>query len=68
MMLHFRIFLTVGLLLREARAQPPNLVNLYGAENFRSASLSSRDYVRHENPSLLVINYLLLLAQLKHVC
>ena len=55
-------------LLREARAQPPNLVNLHGAENFRSASLSSRDNVRHKNPSLLVINYLLLLARPKHVC
>ena len=42
--------------------QPPNLVNLYGAENLRTASLSSRDYVRHKNPLLLTINYLLLLA------
>ena len=48
------------LLLREARAQPPNLVNLSGAENFRSSSLASRDdYVRHKNHLLLVINYLL---------
>ena len=50
------------ILLREARAQPSNLVNLYGAENFRTASLSLRDYVRHKNPSVVVINYLLLLA------
>ena len=50
-------------LLREARAQPHYLVNLSRAENFRSASLSSRDYVRHKNRSLLVINYLLLLAR-----
>ena len=55
-------------LLREAWAQPPNLVNLFGAENFRSASLSSRDYVRRMNPSLLVITYLLLLARLKQMC
>ena len=28
----------------------PNLVNLSGAENFRSASLSSRDYVKTQEP------------------
>ena len=54
--------LYILLLLREVRAQPPNLVNLSGAENFRSASLSSRDYVTYKNRSLLVINYHLLLA------
>ena len=39
------------LLPREERAQPPNLVNLSGAENFRSNSLSSRDHGRHKNRS-----------------
>ena len=48
--------------------QPPNLVNLSGAENFRFASLSSRDYVRHKSHSLLVISYLLLLTPLSHMC
>ena len=52
-------------LLREARAQPPNLVNLYGAEIFRSTSLSSRDFVRHKNPSLLVINYSVIVSTTK---
>ena len=56
------------LLLHKAQGQPPNLVNLSWAENFRSASLSSRDYVRHNNPLLLVISYLLLLASLSHMC
>ena len=62
------IDIIIQFLLREAWAQPPNLVNLSGAENFRSASLSSGDYVRHKNRSLLVISYLLLLAPLSHMC
>ena len=48
-------------MLREVRAQPLNLVNLSGAETFRSASLPSRDYGRHKSRSLFVMSYLLLL-------
>ena len=59
---------SLSFLQSEARAQPPNLMNLSEVENFRSASLSSHDYVRHKNLSLLIITYLLLLARLKHMC